>query len=124
MTDGTPAAPPSEEHSSVIGEILGDVSTRRRRPDPCAIVIFGATGDLTGRKLAPALFNLMLDKALAEPTVIIGVSRSAMPVPQFADKLKKPVAEHSRQNVEPAAWDKFVAMLDYVGGEFADDNVY
>src|SRR5689334_18328452 len=128
MTDGNPAAPPaappSEEHSSVVGEILGDVSTRRRRPDPCSIVIFGAAGDLTGRKLAPALFNLMLDKALAEPTIIIGVSRGAMPASAFADKLKGPVATHSRQKVEPAQWDRFASMLDFVGGEFADDATY
>jgi glucose-6-phosphate 1-dehydrogenase len=87
-------------------------------------VIFGATGDLTGRKLAPALFNLMLDKALAEPTVIIGVSRSHMTPAAFADKLKGPVALHSRQKVEQAPWDRFAAMLDYVGGEFADDATY
>src|SRR6187402_325193 len=123
MTDTIPPAP-NEEHSSVVGEILGDVVTRRRRPDPCAIVIFGATGDLTGRKLAPALFNVMLDRALAEPTVIIGVSRSPMPVAAFADKLKVPVATHSRQKVEPTQWDRFAAMLDYVGGEFADDATY
>ncbi|MEO8703508.1 MAG: glucose-6-phosphate dehydrogenase, partial [Kofleriaceae bacterium] len=95
-----------------------------RRPEPTAIVIFGATGDLAGRKLAPALFNVMLDKSLNEPTVIIGVSRSKMPVTAFVEKLKAPVAKHSRQQVEPAQWDKFVSMLDYVGGDFNDDNTY
>lgn len=124
MSDTIPPPRPSEDHSSVVGEILGDVATKRRRPDPCAIVIFGATGDLTGRKLAPALFNLMLDKALAEPTVIIGVSRSPMAPAAFGEKLKGPVALHSRQKVEPAQWDKFAVMLDYVGGEFADDATY
>jgi len=123
MSDGNPA-PPRDEQSSVVGEILGEVVTRRRRPDPCAVVIFGATGDLTGRKLAPALFNVMLDKALPEPTVLIGVSRRPMPVAAFADKLEGPVAIHSRQRVEPEAWARFAAMLDYVGGEFADDATY
>jgi glucose-6-phosphate 1-dehydrogenase len=47
-----------------------------------------------------------------------------MPVAAFADKLKGPVAIHSRQKVDPAAWDRFAAMLDYVGGEFADDATY
>ena len=123
MTDSSSPTRP-EDHSSVVGEILGEVATKRRRPDPTAIVIFGATGDLTGRKLAPALFNLMLDKALAEPTVIIGVSRSPMAPSAFAEKLKGPVALHSRQKVELAQWDRFAAMLDYVGGEFADDATY
>lgn len=110
--------------SSVIGEILGEAAGKRRRPDPTAIVIFGATGDLTGRKLAPALYNLMVDKALAEPTVIIGVSRGSLTTAQFADKLKEPMTQHSRQPIEAAAWDKFVGMLDFVGGEFADDATY
>jgi glucose-6-phosphate 1-dehydrogenase len=129
VSDRDPFAPDAAgtyvpmDTSSVVGEILGDLQ-KRRRPDPCAIVIFGATGDLTGRKLAPALFNLMLGKALADPTVIIGVSRSAMSAQQFAEKLAKPVAEHSRQKVDPPSWEKFAAMLDYVGGEFADDNAY
>jgi len=116
--------PPPTDHSNVVGEILSDVSAKKRRPEPTAVVIFGATGDLSGRKLAPALFNVMLDKSMTDPTVIIGVSRRPLSNQVFADKLKGPVAQHSRQKVEPAAWDKFTAMLDYVGGEFHDDATY
>ncbi len=115
--------PPPIDTSSVFGEILGEVG-KRRRPEPTAIVIFGATGDLTSRKLAPALYNLMLDRALAEPTVLIGVSRKKTTNQEFADKLKGPVAEFSRQPVVPEMWAKFAAMLEYVGGEFHDDAVY
>jgi len=121
MADQPKRKPPS---SSVVGEILGTVSTKRRRPDPTAIVIFGATGDLSGRKLAPALFNLMIDQSLTDPTVIIGVSRNPLTPQAFGEALKPRVAEFSRQKVEPAAWDKFAGMLDYVGGEFADDALY
>jgi glucose-6-phosphate 1-dehydrogenase len=116
--------PPAVDHSSVTGEILGGEPTKKRRPDPVAVVIFGATGDLAGRKLAPALFNVMLDKSITDPTVIIGVSRRKMPVPEFAEKLRGPATQHSRQKVEPAAWDRFASMLDYVGGEFHDDATY
>jgi glucose-6-phosphate 1-dehydrogenase len=115
---------PATDHSSVVAEILGDVSTKKRRPEPVAVVIFGATGDLAGRKLAPALFNVMLDKSMMDPTVIIGVSRGKLTTAAFAEKLKGPSAQHSRQKVEPAQWDKFVSMLDYVGGEFTDDATY
>ena len=112
-----PAAPPAPTvASSVTGEILGDLTTKRRRPDPTAIVIFGATGDLAGRKLAPALFNIMLDNAMAEPTLIIGVSRGQITAQQFADQLRPRVTEFSRQKVEPAAWTKFASTLDFVGG--------
>jgi glucose-6-phosphate 1-dehydrogenase len=110
--------------SSVTGEILGDVTTRRRRPDPMAIVIFGATGDLAGRKLAPALYNMMLDNSLAEPTSIIGIARGELTPAQFADKLKPRVAEFSRRKVEPAMWDRFAGMIDYVAGDFDNDATY
>ena len=114
---------PESNTSSVTAEILG-VTSRRRKLEPTAIVIFGATGDLTGRKLAPALFNTMLDGALPEPTVIIGVSRSPMSATSFADKLSAPLHENSRQKVSHEAWTKFAAMLDYVGGDFHEDKTY
>jgi glucose-6-phosphate 1-dehydrogenase len=110
--------------TKIIGEILGEVSTRRRRPEPTSVVIFGATGDLAGRKLAPALYNLMVEGALAEPTVIIGVSRGDLTAKQFGENLAPRVAEFSRTKVEPAAWDKFASTLDFVGGEFNDDATY
>ncbi|MDB4955644.1 MAG: glucose-6-phosphate 1-dehydrogenase [Myxococcales bacterium] len=110
--------------STVIGEILSEAPVKRRRPEPTAIVIFGATGDLTSRKLAPALYNTMVDGALSEPTVIIGISRGELSPAAFADKLRAGVTEFSRQKVEPAKWDKFAGMLDYVGGEFAEDATY
>jgi len=121
------AAPPvatTSLVSSVTGEILGDIANRRRRPDPTAIVIFGATGDLAGRKLAPALFNMMLDHAMTEPTLIIGVSRGELSPAQFADHLRPRVTEFSRQKVEPAMWDKFASTLDFVGGDFDSDATY
>jgi len=118
------AAPSPGLASSVTAEILGDLAAKRRRPDPTAIVIFGATGDLAGRKLAPALYNLMLDHALAEPALIIGVSRSELSAAEFADRLKPRVAEFSRQKLDDAAWDKFARTLDYVGGEFDNDATY
>jgi glucose-6-phosphate 1-dehydrogenase len=110
--------------SSVVGEILGEVPTKRRRIEPTTVVIFGALGDLSGRKLAPALYNMMLDGGLAEPTVIIGMSRKDMSREKFAEHLQPRVAEFSRQKVEPKAWDKFVQMLDYVGGDFDNDATY
>lgn len=120
----TSSVAPSIAQSSVVGEVLGDAPAGRRRPEPMAIVIFGASGDLTGRKLMPALFNLLIDRSLPEPTVIIGVSRGAMPVSAFAEKLKGPLEQHSRQPVDLATWEKFAAKLDYVAGEFGDDATY
>jgi glucose-6-phosphate 1-dehydrogenase len=110
----------------VVGEILGEVSTKRRRPEPTCVVIFGALGDLAGRKLAPALYNLMVEGALSEPMAIIGVSRgdASMGGPQLAQQLRPRVEEFSRTKVEPAKWDKFATMLDFIGGEFNEDSTY
>jgi glucose-6-phosphate 1-dehydrogenase len=110
--------------TQIIGEILGEVTTKRRRPEPTHVVIFGATGDLAGRKLAPALYNLMVEGSLSDPTAIIGVSRGELTASQFAEALRPRVQEFSRTKVEPAKWDKFATMLDFVGGEFNDDAVY
>jgi glucose-6-phosphate 1-dehydrogenase len=115
---------PRPARSSVVGEILGETTPKRRRPEPCALVIFGALGDLSGRKLAPALYNLMVDAALAEPTVIIGVSRGDGGAAQLAEHLRPRVTEFSRRTVEPAAWDKFGSTLDFVGGEFDNDATF
>jgi glucose-6-phosphate 1-dehydrogenase len=124
-------AMPAPEHSrstahtsSVVGEILGEGSAKKRRPEPIAIVIFGATGDLCSRKLIPALYNVMVDGALADPTVIIGLGRGDLTREQLAAKLKPTTSEFSRQQVEPEQWDRFAGMLDFIGGEFDDDRVY
>jgi glucose-6-phosphate 1-dehydrogenase len=121
MTDVTSRKPPS---STITGEILGTPLAKKKKPEPVAVVIFGATGDLSGRKLLPALFNLMLDGSLGEPTVILGVSRQSYTPQQFAEQMKPKVAEFSRQKMDGASWDKFASMIDYCGGEFGDDAVY
>ncbi|HUS33293.1 MAG TPA: glucose-6-phosphate dehydrogenase [Kofleriaceae bacterium] len=122
----SPTSPPSNLSGSAVSvEILGGAdNTKKRRPEPTTVVIFGATGDLAGRKLAPAIYNLMVDGLLPEPTVILGVARNELSPAQFAQHLQPRVQEHSRRKVEPAAWDKFAGMLDYVSGDFAKDETY
>lgn len=76
--------------------------------DPCAIVIFGATGDLTTRKLAPALYHLYLSGGMPERFVIVGSARSEMPHDRFRERIKKAVA-----HLDEAGWDTFSASLYY-----------
>jgi glucose-6-phosphate 1-dehydrogenase len=110
--------------ASATGEVLGGNDRASPRPEPCAIVIFGATGDLTGRKLVPALYNLMVDDLLPEPVVIIGVAREPMSTATFADRMLRRVSEHSRREVDPGSWERFAAKLDYVAGDFASAAMY
>ena len=110
--------------SSVVGEVIGGDERESTRPAPAAIVIFGATGDLTGRKLAPALYNLMVDDLLPEPSVIVGVGRDAMTAEEFGNRMLRRVSEHSRREIDPAHWERFAAKLDYVVGDFTNPETY
>ena len=68
----------------------------RRTPDPCALVIFGASGDLTQRKLFPALYSLAFRRLLPEKFAIVGVARTEESTEQFAERMKAAVQEFAR----------------------------
>jgi glucose-6-phosphate 1-dehydrogenase len=82
-------------------------------PEPTAIVIFGATGDLTHRKLLPALFNLAVDGYLPSSFVVIGASRTELSDQEFRDKALESVRDHSRRPVDDETWYKFANNLFY-----------
>jgi len=71
-----------------------------RPVEPCSIVIFGATGDLTTRKLAPSLYNLYLTDAFPESFVILGAARSEMSDEQFRFRIKQALAD-----MDLSRWD-------------------
>ena len=73
-----------------------------RETPPTIIVIFGASGDLTARKLAPAIFNLSKDDLLPESCYLIGYGRSSMSDEAFRDYLRESLASHSRRPIEDA----------------------
>ena len=82
-------------------------------PLPLSIVIFGATGDLTGRKLAPALFQLQAKQHLPPDTRIVGVARSPLSAGDFREHLLS-----SAREIDPAlnvaAWREFLKLVEYV----------
>ena len=78
------------------------------------IVIFGASGDLTSRKLVPALFRLFCKKRLPEETKIVGVARSPMADQEFRTRLAGAVQEFAREDWQPGRWGEFAARLFYV----------
>ncbi|MBI4588905.1 MAG: glucose-6-phosphate dehydrogenase [Candidatus Rokubacteria bacterium] len=93
--------------------------------EPLALVIFGASGDLTKRKLIPALWSLFQGRVLPEPFVIIGVARSAMSHDEFRHRMREAVAEFAR--VQPPTshvWDRFASSLSYCPGSPADPALY
>ncbi|MCB0320731.1 MAG: glucose-6-phosphate dehydrogenase (NADP(+)), partial [Bdellovibrionales bacterium] len=83
------------------------------RPPSTALVIFGATGDLTQRKLLPALYNLARDGYLPAEFIIIGASRSQLSDTEFRDRTKKSIAEFSRTSLDEELWSSFESRLFY-----------
>lgn len=91
------------------------------KPIPTIIVIFGAGGDLTWRKLVPALYNLWRDEWLTHEFSIIGVDRRAMQDDEFRQHLREGVDQFSRQTVtSEAKWKKFASRLSYMTADFGE----
>jgi glucose-6-phosphate 1-dehydrogenase len=96
-----------------------------KKPHACVVTIFGASGDLTKRKLIPALYNLALEKRLPERFAVVGYARSAMSHDAFREKMREAVSEFSRTGLkDPEAWDRFAATLYYVRGGYDGADGY
>jgi glucose-6-phosphate 1-dehydrogenase len=98
---------------------------RTGRPaDPCVMVIFGAGGDLTGRKLIPALYNLAKAELLSREFAIVGMSHTNMSNDQFRQKVAEDVKHYAGGDVDQDIVEWFLKRVYYVTGEFDDKNVY
>jgi len=97
---------------------------RDRVPDPCVMVIFGVTGDLTARKLMPSLYDLAMGLPLPEGFSIVGVSHRDWNDETFRAEMKEAVKRGARTPVTDESWDLFAQGLTYVRGEFDNEAVY
>jgi len=96
-----------------------------RKPEPNTLVIFGATGDLTQRKLVPALYNLALEGLLPGEFAAVGFARRPKSHHHFRSDLKEAAAKHSRTRpLQILAWDGFASRLYYCRSEFGDPAGY
>src|SRR5246127_5869348 len=93
-------------------------------PQPCAIVIFGATGDLTHRKLIPALYNLAADGDLPAGVAIVGFARRNKSDDEFRRDLEEATRKFSRQPVRDEIWNTFGQSIFYHQSEFGDESGY
>jgi glucose-6-phosphate 1-dehydrogenase len=94
----------------------------RRTPDPCAIVIFGASGDLTKKKLFPALYSLAYRRLLPEKFAIVGVARTEESDEEFKTRMKAAVQEFGRDDFRDEVWDSLTEGLRYLAMDFADES--
>ena len=96
-----------------------------RSVKPCVLVIFGATGDLTHRKLLPALYNLAIEQPLPPQLSVVGVARRPFPDEEFRQQAKDSINQFSRRTpVNPAVWDTFSKGLFYCQSQFDDPEGY
>jgi glucose-6-phosphate 1-dehydrogenase len=95
-----------------------------RVPEPCVLVVFGATGDLTSRKILPAIYNLRRSGLLPAETTVLGFSRRPLSDADFRKLMADSCANFSRVKVEPGLWQDFAEGVFYQQGDFADKAAY
>jgi glucose-6-phosphate 1-dehydrogenase len=103
---------------------LSAAAPGERALEPCAMVIFGASGDLTHRMLLPALYNLALDRRLPPRFAVVGFARTDWSDELFREEARKSVQQYSRRPLDHAVWDSFASKLYHVSGDYADAKAY
>ena len=94
-------------------------------PEAAVLVIFGAAGDLTRRKLVPALYDLFLDHFLPQRFAIIGVDRQPLDDERLRQRMREGVDQFSRRGTaDDSTWHAFAQRLSFVSANFADPTLY
>src|SRR5205085_8406084 len=94
----------------------------RRTPDPCALVIFGASGDLTQKKLFPALYSLAFRRLLPQGFAVVGVARTEETDDDFKERMKEAVQQHGRDEFRDDVWGTLADGMRYIATDFADEH--
>jgi glucose-6-phosphate 1-dehydrogenase len=94
----------------------------RRRPEPCVLTIFGASGDLTRRKLLPALYALAFRGLLPEQFAVVGVARTPETDDEFRARMREAVEEFGRDEVRDEVWEQLAAGMRYVTADFGQEQ--
>ena len=95
---------------------------KRRTAEPCALTIFGASGDLTQRKLIPALYSLAFRNLLPPNFGVVGVARTPMTDEEFREKMQQAVTDHARDEFRPEVWDELADGFRYVATDFGQEG--
>ena len=93
--------------------------------EPCVVVIFGASGDLTKRLLMPSFYNLACDGLLPEQFAIVGIAMDDMTSEAFREKMSTDIKQFStRKEFDAKKWDWLCSRLNYTPGKFDDNSAY
>src|SRR5580700_10959526 len=113
----TPAVPTTQTDPN-------EVQQPARPADPCIMVIFGASGDLTGRKLIPAIYNLAHANLMPKQFGIVGVAIDQIADEDFRKKARHNMTEEAKAPVDCSMCDGLVERMSYIGGDFKDPKLY
>jgi len=104
---------------------ISDAGLESAKPaPPCNLVIFGAAGDLTKRKLLPAIYHLIQQGLLPDAFAIIGIDRDELDTDHYRDQLNAQVHEFINAEFTQAQWDKLISRTHYLQGDFRDAATY
>ena len=98
--------------------------SKHRGANPTILVIFGASGDLTQRKLIPALYNLGVDNLLPSDFTLIGFGRKEIPNPEFRQFARDAVETFSRRGLDKDIWERIEPNIEYLAGSYDDLNAF
>jgi len=99
-------------------------SLSERSPDPCTLVLFGATGDLAHRKIVPALFSLARSGDLPSPFAVVATSTSVGPAGAYREQLRQSVERFSGKAEDAASWAAFAGGIDTVAGDYSIPSAF
>ena len=94
--------------------------SKHRGAPPTVIVIFGASGDLTSRKLIPAVYNLGVDNLLPADFFLVGYGRKPIPEDEYREHARSSVEEFSRRSLNAEIWDRLGGQISYQPGGYDD----
>lgn len=93
--------------------------------EPCVMLIFGASGDLTRRLLVPALYNLACDRLLNDNFAVLGTAQDPLTTEQFRERLSNDIEQfHTRETFDQAVWERLVKRFHYLPGDLNELSVF
>lgn len=105
-------------------ESMSEFTEKSAASPPSVMVIFGASGDLTKRKLIPALYNLARENLLAKEFAVIGISRSPMSHEEFRSKMSADMREYATHEIDRDLWERIAGQLYYLPGDLQEAETY
>ena len=102
----------------------GNFSCQIDVPQPCCLIIFGASGDLAKKKLIPSIYRLYRQKLLPEGFFVLGTGRTPLTTEQFRENMRSSTRESLSEPCDDACWNNFSSLLEYQIIDYGDPESF